>query len=60
MVEWLGEAGMARDIETAVARVIEQGVVRTYDMGGAAGTSDMAHAVAETLRFAPAAAEQIP
>jgi len=52
MVEWLGETDIARAIEQAVAHVIEQGDVRTYDMGGAAGTSEVAHAVAESLRFA--------
>jgi isocitrate/isopropylmalate dehydrogenase len=57
MVEWLGEAHMAREIELAVAHVIEQGRVRTYDMGGAAGTTDVAHAVAEALSCAHAVVE---
>lgn len=52
MAEWLGEAQIARSIELAVADVIERGGTRTYDMGGAATTMDMARAVAESLRFA--------
>ncbi len=49
MAEWLGEVAMARRIEKAVAAVIEQGAVRTYDMGGSASTSEMAQAVCEAL-----------
>ena len=36
--------------ERAVADVIARGAVRTYDMGGEAGTMEMAAAVAATLR----------
>ena len=53
MVEWLGEAAIARDIEKAVAEVVRRGVVRTYDMGGAAGTMDMARSVADALTAVP-------
>jgi isocitrate/isopropylmalate dehydrogenase len=49
MVEWLGETRIARNIERAVADVIERGAVRTNDMGGEAGTVEMARAVAESL-----------
>jgi isocitrate/isopropylmalate dehydrogenase len=52
MVEWLGDAEKAREIERAVSSVISRGTPRTYDMGGAAGTLDMAHAVAEVLQHA--------
>jgi 3-isopropylmalate dehydrogenase len=52
MVEWLGELEIARDIERAVADVVERGEVRTYDMGGNASTMDVAQSVAECLRFA--------
>jgi isocitrate/isopropylmalate dehydrogenase len=54
MLEWLGETTLARDIERAVASVVERGAVRTYDMGGNAGTMDMARSVAESLRSIPA------
>jgi 3-isopropylmalate dehydrogenase len=54
MVEWLGEPEIARDMERAVAAVVEQGAVRTYDLGGSASTMDVARSVAESLRFAHA------
>ncbi len=47
MAEWLGEADVAQRIESAVGAVIGAGSVRTYDMGGADGTLEMAKAVAE-------------
>jgi hypothetical protein len=50
MAEWLGEAAIGRRIERAVAAVIEDGRVRTYDMGGSAGTQDMAEAVAGAVK----------
>lgn len=49
MLEWLGCAEQARMIDEAVARVISQGQVRTYDMGGQATTLDMARAVAQAI-----------
>ena len=45
MLQWLGETETAQRIENAVAAVINEGKTRTYDMGGAAGTMDMADAV---------------
>ena len=54
MVEWLGEREIARNIEKAVADVVERGAVRTYDLGGSASTMDVAQSVAESLRFAHA------
>jgi len=38
---------MATRLETAIARVITEGKVRTYDMGGNASTLDVAKAVAD-------------
>jgi isocitrate/isopropylmalate dehydrogenase len=49
MLEWLGEAEKAAALEQAVAAVIAEGRVRTYDMGGTSGTLDVANAVAERL-----------
>jgi isocitrate/isopropylmalate dehydrogenase len=49
MLSWLGEADKAAALERAVAGVIAEGKVRTYDMGGSSGTLDMAKAVAERL-----------
>jgi isocitrate/isopropylmalate dehydrogenase len=47
MLEWLKETEMATRLEAAIARVIAEGRVRTYDMGGTASTLDVAKAVAE-------------
>mgnify|MGYP001098189153 CR=1 FL=1 len=49
MLEWLGENEKALAIENAVAEVIREGKVRTYDMGGTASTLDMAKAIADKL-----------
>jgi isocitrate/isopropylmalate dehydrogenase len=49
MLDWLGEADKAAQLEQAVASVIAEGRVRTYDMGGDSSTLDMARAVAERL-----------
>ena len=49
MLDWLGESRKAGDLENAVARVIREGKVRTYDMGGANTTLQMAEAIAEHL-----------
>jgi isocitrate/isopropylmalate dehydrogenase len=46
MLEWLGEAESARRVERAVASVIREGKVRTYDMGGNHTTMEMAEAIA--------------
>ena len=49
MLDWLGEAEKGTRLESAVAAVIKEGTVRTYDMGGSDSTLDMAHAIAEKL-----------
>src|SRR5262249_32940337 len=49
MLEWVGEAGRAEKLEKAVAAVIREGKVRTYDMGGNATTLEMAEAIARQL-----------
>ncbi len=46
MLRWLGEEEKADRIERAVAEVIAEGRVRTYDMGGNASTLEMAEAIA--------------
>jgi 3-isopropylmalate dehydrogenase len=46
MLEWLGEDKQAAAIEQAVADVIAEGRVRTYDLGGTDTTSTMAEAIA--------------
>jgi 3-isopropylmalate dehydrogenase len=47
MLDWLGEKDMATRLEAAVARVIIEGKVRTYDMGGKATTLDVSRAIAD-------------
>src|SRR5438034_3958213 len=47
MLDWPKETEMATRLETAIARVIAEGKVRTYDMGGTASTLDVAKAVAD-------------
>ena len=41
------EADMAARLESAIARVIAEGKVRTYDMGGKDSTLDVAKAIAD-------------
>ena len=47
MLEYLNELDMAKALDDAIAKVIAEGKVRTYDMGGSAGTLDVANAVAK-------------
>jgi 3-isopropylmalate dehydrogenase len=47
MLDWLKETEMATRLESAIARVIAEGKVRTYDMGGKDSTLDVAKAIAE-------------
>ena len=49
MLEWLGETEKAGAVETAVAAVIKEGKVRTYDMGGTNTTMEMAQAIDDRL-----------
>jgi len=46
MLEWLGEIDKSKSLEYAIAQVIKEGKVRTYDMGGSSTTLDIANAVA--------------
>ncbi|MEW5901066.1 MAG: isocitrate/isopropylmalate dehydrogenase family protein [Acidobacteriota bacterium] len=49
MLEWLGEEEKAKRLEEAIAAVIKEGAVRTYDLGGKATTLDVANSVAGKL-----------
>jgi len=49
MLDWLGETDKGAKLEAAVAAVILEGKVRTYDMGGSATTLEMGEAIAEKL-----------
>ena len=46
MMDWLKETDKATRLEAAVARVIKEGKVRTYDMGGKNTTIEVAKEVA--------------
>src|SRR6266404_3106006 len=47
MLDWLKENDMATRLESAIARVIEEGKVRTYDMGGKDSTLDVAKTIGD-------------
>ena len=49
MLEWLGEGEAADRLEAAVLKVLEEGMVRTPDLGGANTTDEVADAVIERL-----------
>jgi isocitrate/isopropylmalate dehydrogenase len=49
MLDWLSEKEKATRLEKAVADVIKEGKVRTYDMGGKNTTLDMANEIANKL-----------
>ncbi|MBN1811031.1 MAG: isocitrate/isopropylmalate dehydrogenase family protein [Anaerolineae bacterium] len=49
MLDWLGEEDATSALERAIAGVIAEGRVRTYDLGGDASTLEMAQAVAGRL-----------
>jgi 3-isopropylmalate dehydrogenase len=55
MLDWLGEKEKAERLDAAVAAVVREGAVRTYDMGGRASTLDMGRAVAAALAARPVA-----
>ncbi len=50
MLEYLGEKDIARAIFKATEEVIEEGKYVTYDLGGNAGTREMADAIAERAK----------
>jgi isocitrate/isopropylmalate dehydrogenase len=49
MLDWLGEDEKASRLESAIAGVIKEGKVRTYDMGGKSTTTDVAEEIARKL-----------
>ncbi len=49
MLDWLGETTHAECLENAIATVIREGKVRTYDMGGKNTTLEIAQAVAAKM-----------
>jgi 3-isopropylmalate dehydrogenase len=49
MMEWLGEVHMAERVDQAVASVVKEGKVRTYDMGGNGTSLEIAAEVVRHL-----------
>jgi isocitrate/isopropylmalate dehydrogenase len=49
MLDWLGEEQKGTAVEKATAEVIQEGKVRTYDMGGSNTTLEMGEAIAAKL-----------
>jgi len=49
MLDWLGETGKASRLESAIAEVIKEGKIRTYDMGGTSTTTEVAEEVVRKL-----------
>ncbi|MFZ5515395.1 MAG: isocitrate/isopropylmalate dehydrogenase family protein [Candidatus Zhuqueibacterota bacterium] len=49
MFDWLGETESGLRLENALAKVIHEGKVRTYDMGGKSTTLEVAEEVARKL-----------
>jgi isocitrate dehydrogenase (NAD+) len=50
MLKYLGEKEAAARVEQALAEVIREGRVVTYDLGGSASTSEMAGAIVDKMR----------
>jgi isocitrate dehydrogenase (NAD+) len=50
MLEWLGERHAASRILKGVSTVLEEGKVRTFDLGGSSTTEEVAQAIANKIR----------
>ena len=61
MLTHLGETNAGAAVQSAVARVLREGQVKTRDLGGTAGTMEMAEAIASAVKaYAPAASPATP
>ncbi|MFQ5943092.1 MAG: isocitrate/isopropylmalate dehydrogenase family protein [Anaerolineales bacterium] len=49
MLDWLGEREKAEALDAAISAVIQEGKVRTYDMGGASSTLEVGQAVSDHI-----------
>jgi 3-isopropylmalate dehydrogenase len=49
MLDWLGEPKPAKKLENAIAQVIKEGKVKTYDVGGSNTSLEVAREVATTF-----------
>ena len=50
MLDWLGEKKEADKLEEAVAIVIKEGKVKTYDVGGSNTTIEVANEIANKYK----------
>ena len=50
MLAWLGEARASAAIHAAVVHVLEEGRLRTGDIGGQASTAEVGAAIADRVR----------
>lgn len=50
LLDYLGEKDMAIKLEEAVAHVVKEGKVRTYDMGGNSSTLEVANEIAHKVK----------
>jgi 3-isopropylmalate dehydrogenase len=49
MLDWLGEKEKAEKLENAIARVVKENKIKTYDMGGRNSTLEVAEEIARKL-----------
>jgi isocitrate/isopropylmalate dehydrogenase len=49
MLDWLGEKEKAEKLENAIARVVKENKIKTYDMGGKKSTLEVAEEIAKKL-----------
>ena len=49
MLEYLGETDSAQHLESALAEVIQEGKVKTYDMAGTSTTLEVGQEIAKKL-----------
>ena len=49
MLDFLGETEAATKVEKATMKLLEEGKVLTFDLGGTAKTSDMGNAIAQKI-----------
>jgi isocitrate dehydrogenase (NAD+) len=49
MLDFIGESSAAKKVENATMKVLEEGRVLTFDLGGKAKTSEMGNAIAEKV-----------
>ena len=50
MLDWLGEKEDAKKLDNAIAAVIKEGMVKTYDLGGNNTTLEVAEEIAKKFK----------